>query len=311
MRASWEAFIQQFGICTRLMRLGHDYLPFVRDFEREMNVCLKNLNINEDFFSDSDPGTLTHINATKKLRSHLRDIEFKQWSELPQKGKGVITFSQVTAANKWIKTRRGLSSSEWVNCIKMLGNVTVVRATPGRSQDGFRCRYNCGEIETLSHVLGSCTRGELLRNNRHNNVRSFLASELKKKWTVHEEVQCHEDNGSLRRVDIIAFDTKTKAGFIIDPTIRWEAGLDQAMQVHNEKSQIYNSVRNDLMTRYDLNNIEVIGLMIGARGTITTFFEDFRKKFNLPTSLREKIVTIVLKGPSSILHNHLYNFNIL
>ncbi|KAJ4437274.1 hypothetical protein ANN_17411 [Periplaneta americana] len=43
---------------------------------------------------------------------------------------------EYTPANRWIKTRDGLSESEWKEAIKMIGQVANVRAMPGRSQDG-------------------------------------------------------------------------------------------------------------------------------------------------------------------------------
>jgi len=64
----------------------------------------------------------------------------------------------------------------------------------------------------------------------------------------------------------------------------------------------------NLGKKYQLKQIEVIGLMIGARGTIPKFFEDFRKRFQLPKDLIHKIVMNVLRGSCNILHNHLYNY---
>ena len=56
-----------------------------------------------------------------------------------------------------------------------------------------------------------------------------------------------------------------------------------------------------------LNNIEVIGLLVGARGTITTFFENFRKQFGIPKKVTEEIVIAVIRGSYQIYHNHVYN----
>ena len=49
-------------------------------------------------------------------------------------------------------------------------------------------------------------------------------------------------------------------------------------------------------SKYQLNEITVYDLLIGARRTISPFFEDFRKKFKLPTSFRDEIVMSVLKN---------------
>lgn len=134
-----------------------------------------------------------------------------------------------------------MSSSTWIASIKMIGQVAGVRGVPGRSKDGRQCRY-CTETyvyESLSHVLGSCPRGQPLRIARHNIVRSTYAYEIRKKgcktYDVYEEKECIADDGSTRRVDILAIDEKTKSGIILDPTIRFETSLNQDLEVDVEK----------------------------------------------------------------------------
>jgi len=62
----------------------------------------------------------------------LKSKEFKSWTKLPHKGKGVSQFQEVTYANKWMRTKKGLSSTEWTQSIKMIGNVVPVKSIPGR-----------------------------------------------------------------------------------------------------------------------------------------------------------------------------------
>src|SRR5271154_2727183 len=100
--------------------------------------------------------------------------------------------------------------------------------------------------------------------------------------------------GSTRRIDIIAFDNVPKYGYVIDPTVRMENGENQPEEVNKEKQEIYNACITDLLQKYQLKHIEVIGLLIGARGTITKFFEEFRGKFRLPKSLRDEVVLTAL-----------------
>ncbi|KAJ4427547.1 hypothetical protein ANN_25195 [Periplaneta americana] len=99
--------------------------------------------------------------------------------------------------------------------------LATVRSVPGRSLDGTRCRHGCPETETLAHVLGFCEQGLLLRNSRHHLVRSKIAAALRNKgWIVAEEISCLAENGSTRRVDILAYNADTKQGIIVDTTIR-------------------------------------------------------------------------------------------
>ncbi|KAJ4426871.1 hypothetical protein ANN_26670 [Periplaneta americana] len=87
----------------------------------------------------------------------------------------------------------------------------------------------------------------------------------------------------------------TKQGIIVDPTIRFEVECHQSAEVHLEKKSIYEPTLNYFKLKYALIHVEVFGLLIGARGTIPAFFEEFRRQFTLPTSLRDDIVIIVLK----------------
>ena len=94
---------------------------------------------------------------------------------------------------------------------------------------------------------------------------------------------------------------------MLDPTIRMEKDGDQAKEVDEEKRNKYKDSIPDLLIKFNLVSIDIIGLYVGARGTITTFFEEFRKKFNLPKSMVEDIVISVLKSSTAIIHNHLYS----
>ncbi|KAJ4426666.1 hypothetical protein ANN_26464 [Periplaneta americana] len=101
------------------------------------------------------------------------------------------------------------------------------------------------------------------------------------------------ENGSTRRVDILAYNADTKQGIIADPTIRFEVECHQSAEVHLEKKSIYEPTVNYFKLKYALIHVEVFGLLIGARGTIPAFFEEFRREFALPTSLRDDIVIIL------------------
>ena len=154
----------------------------------------------------------------------------------------------------------------------MLANVSPVRSVPGRSMDSNLCRRCHREKESLPHVLGSCPHGELFRNCRHHQVRSFISDELRKKeFNVYEEVHGLATDGSSRRIDIIAFKANDSNGYILDPTIRCEHHIGQPEEVHKEKKTIYEPTVSYYKTKYKLREIEVLGLMVGARETIPRF----------------------------------------
>ncbi|KAJ4442741.1 hypothetical protein ANN_04332 [Periplaneta americana] len=149
----------------------------------------------------------------------------------------------------------------------MVGYVAPVRAVPGRSRDGTRCRRCLSEIETLPHIFGFCPYSEALRNIRHHAVRSMLAEALKEVgFTVHQDVQGLATQGSVRRIDIIAYNS----AYILDPTIRFETHADQPHEVDSEKKRIYEPTIPFYKDKYSLSHIDVIGLMVGARGIVQT-----------------------------------------
>jgi len=311
VRAKWEAPIQVHNICQTLQQAGNDHLMEVRDFEKEMEECRNKLGVTEEEYeemrsSDADESE-TPKKISAKFRATLREREFDDWCALPQKGKGVALFKQEPSFNKWLMTKKGLSSSEWTSSIKMTANVAAVRVIPGRSTQTTRCRH-CNEIETLGHVLGACEKGTLLRNARHHRIRKMIADGFRKTGLqVFEEVHCVSDTGSTRRLDIIAINTNKKSALVLDPTIRMETGVDQPESVNTEKKGIYDPCIPYLKDKYKLRSVEVIGLFIGSRGTITTFLHEFVKQHKLGKSLLDEIVISVLKSSAHILHNHLYS----
>ncbi|KAJ4433151.1 hypothetical protein ANN_15408 [Periplaneta americana] len=124
-------------------------------------------------------------------------------------------------------------------------------------------------------VLGSCPHGEALRNARHYQVRSIIATALKDAdYNIFEEVHGLSVTGSTRRIDIIAFKESTKSGYIIDSTVRFKMNEKQPAEVDNEKKNIYNPTIPYYLQKYQLKELEVIGLLVRARGTATLFMKD-------------------------------------
>ncbi|KAJ4432421.1 hypothetical protein ANN_21040 [Periplaneta americana] len=200
-----------------------------------------------------------------------RDLNQAHQNNCKGKGKGVILYKEFTPANKWIRQPDRLASSEWRQALKMTSNVFPLRAIPGRSRDGNNCRRCVSEIETLGHVLGACPFSETLRNSRHHRIRSMIAEALRKKGlTVHEEVHGISQEGSCRRIDMLAIPSGSTSAYIIDPTVRFEAQEQQPTDVHAEKCRIYEPTVPFYLEKYHLTSIEVVGLMVGARGHNTS-----------------------------------------
>ncbi|KAJ4445966.1 hypothetical protein ANN_12652 [Periplaneta americana] len=195
--------------------------------------------------------------------------------QLPHKDKGVCTFEECPKANSWISSKKCLSSSEYINAIKMSCNVTTVRSVPGRTFSTTCCRHpGCSETETLGHVLGFCKKGELLRKNRHHRARTAIANLLRNRgWEVHEEIHCGSEDDSHRRVDIIAINRRTQKAMVLDPTICFERDTNQALQMNDDKRAEYVPCLPYLSEKYGISlyNWDVADLLFGARGCLPKF----------------------------------------
>ncbi|PSN47956.1 hypothetical protein C0J52_10319 [Blattella germanica] len=64
----------------------------------------------------------------------------------------------------------------------------------------------------------------------------------------------------------------------------------------------YDTTKN----KYQLKDIEVLGLMVGARGTITSQFVQFCRQFNLDKNFIKEIAISTLRDSITILKNHQY-----
>jgi hypothetical protein len=293
-------------VCLALLKSNDVFIPFCNYLEKEMERCVLALGLNSrELIPEFEQRKKTK--RSQIMREKLREDEYKSWCALPEKGKGVDLFQDSKIGNQVIVEKRGLTNSEWTTAMKMSARVIPVRTLPGRTTDSSICR-KCGvERETLGHVLGSCQAGELLRNHRHHEVRSIIAKHLRKQgWTVFEEVTCLMEGGSSKRVDIWCYNESTNEGYILDPTVRLETSAQQPQEVDIEKKSHYVPCIPYFREKYKIDNIEVTGLLVGARGTITKFFEEFRKKFKLSKIIIEEIVISCIRNSCKILHNHLY-----
>lgn len=303
-RASWEAKLQHINICNKLRQANNGYINAIRNLDEECHRCLNDLDLDINEQIQSPHGSLPNA---RKVRQILRDKEVELWAKLPHKGKGVELFREYTPANKWMRDHQGLSCAEWREAIKMTANVCAVRSLPGRSQDNTLCRRCHREHETLAHVLGACPYGEVLRNHRHHTIRHMIANSMRDHgYSVYEEVSGLATDGSNRRIDMIAFLPSNKAGYILDPTIRFETHNGQPEEVDAEKKSIYEPTIDFYKNKYKLERISVHGLMIGARGTIPQHLVQVWDSFGLKRIRLQDMAISAIRGSIAILRNHLY-----
>ncbi|KAJ4432068.1 hypothetical protein ANN_20682 [Periplaneta americana] len=187
-------------------------------------------------YADDTLAYTTHRNADLaigRLQRHVRLIEewFQHWRLLVNIMKSqVIAFSRTRSVPQTKLTLYG-TALEFQDAIKYLGihlnsrllwhtNIANTRAKTIARMVQLRCN----EQEMLPHILGFCHHGELFRINRHNTVRSLIASSVHQNasYEVYEEIGCISFDGSTRLADIIVIDRQKDNSVILDPTIRFE-----------------------------------------------------------------------------------------
>ena len=291
----WEVLLQHFSINKKLSALPDGLLHAVYDCQTEMEECRRVLGVIGD--------------TARQLRKALREMAFTKWCALPNFGIGCKFFSHYPKVNSFVYDKNSLSISEWVQCMKMSFNYANLGGVPGskyfEETKSDRCRHcpTTGQHarETISHVLGKCDFGNLLRNERHLRIKHYITDLLiKKGFVCFQEAFCYDIYGSDRRIDILAFDSRSNRAFIIDPTIQFENNEDHEAIVQQEKKDRYETCVQDLATRYSQfgrREYEVIGLWFGARGSIAnqvvTFFDRFElDKAHLQT-ISESILILI------------------
>ncbi|KAJ4426405.1 hypothetical protein ANN_27219 [Periplaneta americana] len=117
---------------------------------------------------------------------------------------------------------------------------------------------------------------------------------------------CNSQEGSCLRIDMRAIPPGSTSAYIIDPTVRFEAQEQQPSDVHAEKCRIYEPTVPFYLEKYHLTSIKVVGLMVGARGTIPRLFASFCKKFQLNNDFIRDVSLAAIRGSLAILKYHLY-----
>lgn len=111
-------------------------------------------------------------------------------------------------------------------------------------------------------------------------------------------------------MDTLAFDPRSNKAYIIDPTIRYEHNDDMDAKVEEEKRRIYEPCIADLKRRYDNEygdrQYEVLGIWMGARGTVGKSLVALFERFDLPMNRLPDMAEKVLSDSIRIIHNHIY-----
>ena len=97
-----------------------------------------------------------------------------------------------------------------------------------------------------------------------------------------------------------------------NPTIRFESNEDVGRMIQVEKEAIYSGCSGDLkksFPQYPIQNIEILGLWFGARGTISPQIVSLFNRFGLDESHLVGMAESVVIDSIKMIHHHIYASN--
>ncbi|GAA55103.1 retrovirus-related Pol polyprotein from type-1 retrotransposable element R2 [Clonorchis sinensis] len=152
-------------------------------------------------------------------------------------GRGLRELVASPLSNRWLVFPERVFSRIFIRGIQLRCNLLRTRVRSARHGHGGQtilCRGNCGQPESLVHILQSCWITHDARCARHNRVARELAKRLRRLgYTVFEELRAPTST-SFIKPDLIA--VRERRATVIDVSIVSDG---RGMTVWNEKKQKY------------------------------------------------------------------------
>ena len=170
-----------------------------------------------------------------------------------------------------------------------------------RSIENPLCRM-CGKRgENVQHIISKCEKlAQKEYKRRHHNVAKRIhwelckkhALERKERWYDHNPDGTVENNDvkllwdkniqcdhviEARRPDIVIIDKRRQNGIIVDIAVPADG------QVHDkerEKVEKYQELRREIGRLWQLKNVKVVPVVIGALGSVTKEFDNWMENWN-------------------------------
>ena len=183
-------------------------------------------------------------------------------------GRGLKDSSTVKSSNYWVSNGSLLlSGRDYIGALACKGGYlhTGLRALRANKNNNALCDC-CGRVESLGHILQSCSRTHNHRLARHNRIRDILASRVRKKdWSILKE-QAIPTSAGIRRPDLIFF--KDNLALVVDVTI--VADTANMFEPYEHKVRYYKTteITNWIKQETGCTDIEYGALVINWRGAI-------------------------------------------
>ena len=186
-----------------------------------------------------------------------------------------------------------------------------------------QCRFCHAAVESSSHLLSACQimLADGHYTARHNRVCRYLhwtickeyGIQTKPVWehepqpiTATDDVSIFYDKpivlgryieGGAIKPDIVVWDKAKKSAKVIEVTVPNDYGLNRA---EREKLMKYQDLKNDLRTTWELEDICIIPVVVGATGLVKTNLQNYLK--SIPgTPSCDEVQLSAIKGSISII----------
>lgn len=175
--------------------------------------------------------------------------------------------------NHWSDGRR------YVEYVKLRTNLLPCRGSVA-NRSGRLCRFNCGKVESLSHISQGCPVTHLERVVRHNKVADFLQAALVSKGLdVLKEPRFYTPLGA-RKPDLLIVEPRRVT--IVDVAIPWDTPLSVEDRFR-EKVSFYShpDFLAQVRKRWPDKEVKVTAFCITARGAWCRLNEEICKNYRL------------------------------
>ena len=234
------------------------------------------------------------------------------------------------ASNQWLKSSELKRATESTICAIQEQAITTkyIKKHIHHSIDDDQCRLCKNEKETIHHIISGCTTLAPTKYlQRHDNLCKYIHILLlqkhqhhaeQTKWYKHDPSPIYENETSKilwnfsiqtdhrinhNKPDIIVLDKVKNVALIIDVAIPNDYNIARK---RFEKLRNYTDLAIEIKTLWNLTNVKIIPIIIGATGTFYNDFDKEIQKMDIEDIFKKTVAQkIVLLGTTHIVRSFL------
>lgn len=148
--------------------------------------------------------------------------------------------------------------------------------------------------ETSDHISGWCPAVKRSRIFRHNSLCKIMGNKAQKQgWTVHWEPVLEGPKGRLKP-DLIF--VKDEMALVVDPPWYGERDAACLVKAAEAKTNKYGCLRSQIQEQFDVKEVRLFGLPVGARGGRTKQNGTVLKAIGIPVEETPRARTLRALG---------------